>query len=210
MASKLWKLWKIFFEMSTLLWKQLQEIVCRVIQEDDSCLSSSTCNIVMDHTRTLPINKYLEWATYIHHFPTKLAKLLSFFFSKRLSNQGNLCKTFPGNGLLSMLWHGKLILKAFLLQLQNDNYCSSLSPQLLILCNLSTWLNSKYCIGKTWWNLIDCNACCVGVTAIKITFLCCHCCYYVVLCERKDYTTNFTTQGFIQTTRFFSHTSQIN
>ena len=85
-----------------------------------------------------------------------------------------------------------------------------LSPQLLILCNLSTWLNSKYCIGKTWWNLIDCNACCVGVTAIKITFLCCHCCYYVVLCERKDYTTNFTTQGFIQTTRFFSHTSQIN
>ena len=84
-----------------------------------------------------------------------------------------------------------------------------LSPQLLILCNLSTWLNSKYCIGKTWWNIIDCNACCVGVTAVKIMFLCYHCCYYVV-CERKDQTTNFSTQGFIQTTRFLSHTSQIN
>ena len=94
-ASKLWKLWKIFLEMSTLLWKQLQEIVCRVIQEDDSCLSSSTCNIVMDHTRTLPINKYLAWATYIHHFPTKLAKLLSFFF-KTFVKSRQFVQNVPG------------------------------------------------------------------------------------------------------------------
>ena len=202
----LWQanLWKIFLEMSTLLWKQLQEIVCRVIQEDDSCLSSCTCNIVMDHTRKLPINKYLGWATYIHHFPTKLANLLSFSF-KTFVKSRQFVQNVPGK------WAVK---HALTWQAYTGGFPSPitkwhLSPQLLILSNLSTWLNSKYCIGKTWWNIIDCNACCVGVTAVKIMFLCYHCCYYVV-CERKDQTTNFSTQGFIQTTRFLSHTSQIN
>ena len=58
-------------------------------------------------------------------------------------------------------------------------------------------------------DIIDCYACGVGVTAFKITFICCHCCYYVILHERKDYTTDFTTRGLIQTTRFFSHTSHL-
>ena len=175
---------KNFLEMSTLLWKQLQAIVCRFIQEDDSCLSSSTCKIVMDHTRKLPINKYLAWATYIHHFPTKLAKLLSFSF-KTFVKSRQFVQNVPGKWAEACFnmasWYSRLSFSNCKMTI-----IVHLSLQLLILCNLSTWLNSKYCIGKTLWNLIDCNACCVGVTAIKITFLCCHCCYYVVLCERKD------------------------
>ena len=76
----------------------------------------------------------------IHHFLIKLAKFLSFFIknvcqtkAKLITFQQHLSKTFMGNWLLSMFYHCQLILKAFLLQLQNGT---------IIVLSLSTTSNS--------------------------------------------------------------------
>ena len=103
--------------------------------------------------------------------------------NKYLVSKGNKIVFVWGHLHVSVLHHCKLILKAFLLQLQNGT---------MIVSSLSTTSNS------------------LQQSAMLVVFLCCHCYYYEILRKKRDQTTNITTRGFIQTTCFFSHISQIN
>ena len=60
------------------MWKQLQEIFCRVIQEDNSRLFCS-CSIVLDHTRSFQLTNISNEQRISIISSQKLVKLRSLF-----------------------------------------------------------------------------------------------------------------------------------
>ena len=83
LVSLYWLLLTLLLKMTNLLYKQLQEIVCRVTNCLAVCSTPNATLLQMQHCigpHKKVANKHLEWATYIPHFPAKkIAKLLSFF-----------------------------------------------------------------------------------------------------------------------------------
>ena len=103
-------------------------------------------------------------------FPHKNWLNCGLFSLKCLSNKGKIdyfsttfVQSFPGESAVkhALTWQADTWSSP---TAKWHNYCSSLSAT----SNSSTWLNSNYCVGKTWWIIIDCNACDVGATAFKI------------------------------------------
>ena len=103
-------------------------------------------------------------------FPRKNWLNCGLFSLKCLSNKGKIdyfsttfVQSFPGESAVkhALTWQADTWSSP---TAKWHNYCSSLSAT----SNSSTWLNSNYCVGKTWWIIIDCNACDVGATAFKI------------------------------------------